>query len=233
VSSSPRARHKRPSEGGQERGEETRVRIIQAALDVFGERGFDGASTREIAARAGVNAPALQYYFDNKAGVYAACGAYIAAYVHDPIAPALEAARTALAGQPGRAALIDTYCALQAAVAGLLLDSPAPPRWSQFMSREQSGLEQKQTAAFDAIYTCVIAPLHAAQEALLGRIMRRGASAEEVRIRMLMLNGQLAAFHAQRRAALRTLGWDAPDAAQRAELKRLLDDQTRALLGVL
>jgi AcrR family transcriptional regulator len=36
-------------------------------------------STRDIAATAGVNAPALQYYFDNKEGVYFACVEHIAA----------------------------------------------------------------------------------------------------------------------------------------------------------
>jgi AcrR family transcriptional regulator len=32
--------------------------------------GFKAASTRDIAARAGVNVPVLQYYFENKKGVY-------------------------------------------------------------------------------------------------------------------------------------------------------------------
>jgi len=35
-------------------------------MRLFGEKGYEGASTRDIAAAAGVNAPALQYYFDNK-----------------------------------------------------------------------------------------------------------------------------------------------------------------------
>lgn len=64
---------RRTSAGGYARGDETRQRIIEAAIELFGERGFAGASTREIAAMAGVNAPALQYYFENKEGVYRAC----------------------------------------------------------------------------------------------------------------------------------------------------------------
>ena len=57
---------RRPLAGGYARGDETRLRITEAAIELFGEYGFDGASTRDIAARAGVNAPALQYYFENK-----------------------------------------------------------------------------------------------------------------------------------------------------------------------
>ena len=71
-------RPRRPAGGGYARGDETRRRIIDAAVEVFGERGFEAASTREIAARAGVNAPALQYYFENKEGVYRACVEFFA-----------------------------------------------------------------------------------------------------------------------------------------------------------
>jgi AcrR family transcriptional regulator len=44
----------------------TRERILATALQVFAERGFDGARTRDIADRAGVNLGLLTYYFGNK-----------------------------------------------------------------------------------------------------------------------------------------------------------------------
>jgi TetR/AcrR family transcriptional regulator len=44
----------------------TRERILSAALDLFSERGFDGASTRDIAERAGVTQPLLNYHFNSK-----------------------------------------------------------------------------------------------------------------------------------------------------------------------
>ena len=40
----------------------TKARILSAAEDVFAARGFTGASTREIAARAGVNISSLHYH---------------------------------------------------------------------------------------------------------------------------------------------------------------------------
>ena len=45
---------------------DTRERILHAALEAFSERGFDGATTREIASRAGVNLGLIKYYFDSK-----------------------------------------------------------------------------------------------------------------------------------------------------------------------
>ena len=44
----------------------TRARILVAALDQFSELSFDGATTREIAARAGVTQPLLNYHFSSK-----------------------------------------------------------------------------------------------------------------------------------------------------------------------
>lgn len=44
----------------------TRARIIEAAVDLFSERSFDGATTREIAGRAGVTQPLLNYHYRSK-----------------------------------------------------------------------------------------------------------------------------------------------------------------------
>ncbi len=51
---------------------DTRERILRAALETFSERGFDGARTRDIAARAGVPLGLLQYHFGGKAKLWRA-----------------------------------------------------------------------------------------------------------------------------------------------------------------
>ena len=45
---------------------ESRERILGAALEIFSQQGFEGAKTRDIAARAGVTLGLLQYYFGSK-----------------------------------------------------------------------------------------------------------------------------------------------------------------------
>jgi AcrR family transcriptional regulator len=47
-------------------GIETRRAIVDAALDLFSERSFDGASTRAIAEQAGITQPLLNYHFAGK-----------------------------------------------------------------------------------------------------------------------------------------------------------------------
>ena len=48
----------------------TKARILVAAEAVFAARGFDGASTREIAAAAGVNISSLHYHWESKETLY-------------------------------------------------------------------------------------------------------------------------------------------------------------------
>lgn len=48
----------------------TRARILDAAAVVFAREGFDGASTRAIAAEAGVNIATMAWHFGDKQGLY-------------------------------------------------------------------------------------------------------------------------------------------------------------------
>lgn len=54
-------------------GEQSRERLLQAAMRLFGEQGFSKTSTREIAQAANANVAAISYYFGDKAGLYQAC----------------------------------------------------------------------------------------------------------------------------------------------------------------
>jgi AcrR family transcriptional regulator len=51
------------------RAERTREKILDAAVAEFGAKGYSGARTAGIAARAGVNEQLIAYYFDGKQGV--------------------------------------------------------------------------------------------------------------------------------------------------------------------
>ncbi len=101
-----------PTGGGYARGEETRKRIIETAIAVFGERGFVAATTREIATRAEVNPPALQYYFENKEGLYRACAEYIACTSSERFQPVMDRINAALDAGAGAEEAIELFCGL-------------------------------------------------------------------------------------------------------------------------
>ncbi|MDF2508021.1 MAG: TetR family transcriptional regulator [Microbacterium sp.] len=63
---------KPPRRRGRPRGgSDSRTRIIASAVDDFAEKGYDGATIRSIAARAGVDAALVHHYFGTKADLFA------------------------------------------------------------------------------------------------------------------------------------------------------------------
>src|SRR5690242_6664520 len=83
--------------GAYARGEDTRRRILETALDIFAAEGYEGASTRLLAERAGVNLPAIQYYFGSKEGLYRAVVEHIVQRNEAQMAPLAVKVRAALA----------------------------------------------------------------------------------------------------------------------------------------
>lgn len=63
----------RPRRPGRRPGSaDTRGRILEAARAAFGERGYDGATIRDIAARAGVDGALVHHYFGSKQRLFLA-----------------------------------------------------------------------------------------------------------------------------------------------------------------
>jgi len=56
--------------------EDTRAAVLEAARERFAERGFEGASVRAIAARAGVDAALVHHYFGTKQQLFLAASAF-------------------------------------------------------------------------------------------------------------------------------------------------------------
>jgi len=222
------AKHRHSVSGGYTRGEETRGRIIAAAMRLFGEKGYEGASTRDIAAAAGVNAPALQYYFDNKEGVLRACIEYIAERAWDSLSQKVIEAERLIAVGADDAALIEAYCDIQTRASEFKFKAAGQDDWRLFMARQQAGLDPD--IGFEAVFRRISSRTFAAAAAIIGRLTGRPADDEEVRIRAVALSGQFQVFHVCRRMALRLLEWDEIDAERQALVKEVVRDQTRELL---
>ena len=56
----------------KEEARDTRRLILDAALELFAEAGFSGASMRELARRVGVRESALYHHFESKAAIFGA-----------------------------------------------------------------------------------------------------------------------------------------------------------------
>ncbi len=221
-------RRRSPSDGGYVRGEETRQRIVGAALEVFAEEGFARASTRRIAAAAGVTPPALQYYFDSKEGLHRACADRIIAQVAARQEPVLAAGRAA-ARDGGADDALDALCDLVDLIADLTLTSEEAPVWRRFIARAH---EDDAGGAYPRIKAAIGEPIQALARTLVARAMRAREDEEIVRLRALLLLGQLATFHHNRDQAIQAAGWTELDADRISTIKALVRANTRATVLV-
>ena len=62
----------RAATGQRGRGEQTADRILDAAEDLFAERGYAGATLRDVAKRVGIRIPSLYNHFESKERLYSA-----------------------------------------------------------------------------------------------------------------------------------------------------------------
>jgi TetR/AcrR family transcriptional regulator, regulator of cefoperazone and chloramphenicol sensitivity len=217
---------RRPKQGGYARGDETRAQIIATALRVFGEQGYDQASTREIAAEAGVNPPALQYYFGGKEGLHRACAQFIVDRAAATLSPALERAAEAIAAK-NKAQAREALDALLDALTDSLAE-PAAETWSRFVAR---GKRDGAGPGIEIIVKRISNPTIESVTGLVGIITDADPSGDLTRLRTLMVLGQVHWVHASREHALKVMRWSKLDPAKVAMIKRVVREQTRAALN--
>lgn len=204
--------------GGYARGEHTRQRLLEAGIELFAELGYERASTRAIARRAGVSLPALQYYFGGKEGLHGACAQYITEDVRSRLGPAAERVRLALGRHDlERAELLEL---LRAVVEPFLegLATERPESWALFFARAQG----EHTVAFEAIFQQIGGRLLSTVMEIVGRILGRSAASPEVAIRAVVIVGQLALVRRARPIILRALGWPDFERERLQTLKEVL-----------
>jgi AcrR family transcriptional regulator len=182
-----------------------KLRLIEAAIDQFGRAGFDGASTRDIAAASGTTMSSITYHFGGKQGLYLACADYIADQKMAFQKPLLAAFHA----QPPRApeeAITYLMQLIENFARGMLAaDSQC---WSQFIAREQ----QQPTEAFERIYARVMAPVLDVTMRLMKIV---SPAIDDARLRTLVLNviGMVLALRLARATTARVMQVDDIDEA--------------------
>jgi len=68
---------------------DAKQRLIKAGLEIFGTFNLEGATTRQLAQRAGVNQAAIPYYFAGKEGLYLAVIEHLITHKASRVRPVL------------------------------------------------------------------------------------------------------------------------------------------------
>jgi AcrR family transcriptional regulator len=190
------------------RGDATRESLIATAIEVFAREGFHAASTRSIAAAAGVNQALIGYHFRNKDGLYLAVFQYIAERIAErlgPLAGAIEHGLQDADPQEGLDERREVYLPpllemVDAMV--LLMSSEESAPWAQLIVREQLA----PSDAFDLLYEGFMGRLLGLLTRLVERLDPLGALGDP-RLVVLALLGQVLVFRTARAGVQRHMGW--------------------------
>jgi AcrR family transcriptional regulator len=181
--------------------EQTRLALVQAGLKLFGRQGFDGTSTREIAAAAKANIGSIAYHFGGKEGLHVACADFIVETMQRLAADAL--ADEASAGQGADAVRLRLHRTAERMV-GFFVASPEAGDIAQFVMRQLA----MPGPALDRVYSGVFEPIHRRLCGLWEQATGMPAESEQTRLAVFTLIGQVVYFRIAREAVLRRMGWE-------------------------
>lgn len=189
--------------------------LIVAAIERFGRDGFEGASTRAIAAAVGRPMSAITYHFGGKQGLYLAAARHIAQEMSGRFAQALGdkgvGAAIPIDAQSARGE-IDSL--LRAAVTILTCQDIEP--FARFILREQ----MDPTEAFAIVYEGAMQPLFLRFVLLIRVVVGKDMAEHEIRLRATMMMGEILMFRVCRAAVLRNMGWGDIGETEREDIIR-------------
>ena len=209
-------------EDNLKKSEDTKARLIEAAGEVFAERGFRSATVREICSRAGTPLGAMNYHFRDKQGLYAAVLEY--------------SYQTAIRKYPPKLGLRDVSTPvekLQAFIHTFLLrlsDKGVPAWHMKLMAQEIAD----PTGVLGQVVESSIRPLYAYLVSILSELLneekpREAEESDEIFLCAMSIVGQCLHHHTGRRviAALHPKSFDP------ADMERIADHITRfSLAGI-
>lgn len=204
----------------------TKAALVRAALKLFGRQGYDGTSTREIAAAAKANIGSIAYHFGGKDGLRAA----VADHIVETIQSIADQAVGGMAG-PDPATLTPETAReqLKATLQGMVTFIVARPEAGeivQFMLRELAD----PTPTLDRIYAGLFEPTHRRLCLVWERATGEPAESESTRLIIFSLIGQVVYFRIGREPVMRRMGWTEIGADEAGKILATLHANLDAML---
>ncbi|HEI8563869.1 TPA: transcriptional regulator CecR [Proteus mirabilis] len=188
------------------RGELAKRQLLEAACEIFGKNGPDGATTRQIAQAAKQNIAAIAYYFGSKEGLYLAVAQYIADLIRIDFEPTVAQLDDFLEKTNPiehlpllQKLIIDSF--LQ--YARLVLDK-SNVHISRIMAREQL----VPTEAYSLIHQQALSPLLTRVNRLLALYIGLDPTLPKTMLHTHAILGEVLSFRLVRETILRQTGWD-------------------------
>ncbi|MCW2306804.1 CerR family C-terminal domain-containing protein [Rhodobium gokarnense] len=176
-----------------------RQKLLDAAIVLFGRKGFDATTTREIAEAAGVNIANIAYHFGGKEGLYRACAEELGRAIKARLTVVLDRAPP-----QGPLEARDAMTAVLSRMTRLIAADPAMAAPARFILREYFD----PTPALRLLYRGLIEPISGRLIALWAAATGADPDSEETRLIVLGLVGQILVFRAARDAVCLRMEWE-------------------------
>ncbi|MCG8016553.1 MAG: CerR family C-terminal domain-containing protein [Candidatus Thiodiazotropha sp. 'RUGA'] len=204
---------------------DTRTRLLEAALEAFGSRDYDGVSTREIVEMAGANISAISYHFEHKQGLYHATVAYLTEILKAGMAEQLDSLEEWIKhASPEDCA--DKTCSFLLHYFEHILLGEVGKHAPGIIFREQN----RPTEAFQILFENLLAPMHKALAQLVAKYRGQSANDPQVLFMVHTLLGQTIIFRIAQTTLLKILKQKQYSQADINAIKEQLRSQCQAIL---
>ncbi len=202
----------RRSDTGYAKSADTRRAILRAAIQAFGRAGYSAATTRQIAEAAGVNQPAINYYFGGKDGLYKACAEEILANFTGPLGEVSQRAYTATQSGLDRDGAAAQLKELLSALADVMILSEEVSEAAGFINREM----REPGLAHQILYRNLWAPgIELAASLIANAKGRRSVEAGD-RVDAIMMISGISVFAPGHSVSMQVMQWEAAGEAGKA-----------------
>jgi len=202
--------------------EVTRVTLVETAIRLFGEKGYDAVSTREIADLAAANIGSIAYHFGGKPGLRRACAAHVIASMRAQVGSALASPMPKF----GPDDALDMFEQTLMLFCRFWMIDPQSQHFINFMLREM--MEPGEVSQI--VYSDWMKPMHIRLCALVGLATGLDPDGEETKIAVFSCVGQVLFFRLGRPLMMRRLEWDEMGGREAVRLCTLLVRNARAIV---
>jgi len=203
---------------GQEQSGETRQRLLEAAGEVFAERGFHNATIREICEHAKANVAAINYHFGDKESLYAEVISEWARLTTQKYPPTL--------GLGDNPTVEERLHAFVRSFLHRITDTGRPAWHGKLIACEMAD----PTAALDQLIDENFRPLNELLESIIRSILGARATNDQVRLCAASVIGQCLYYHFARPAIERL---HPEQRFEPEDIEQLADHITRFSLAAL
>lgn len=194
----------------------SKKKLINSAIVLFANKGFDSTSTREICKHAGVNLSLIPYYFGSKDGLYTniieSIINYGLTFLQDKITKANDI------GSMSTDEKIDLYRTLLEKYTDFLYSENVPNSFVILMVKEQAVSHSK----FGEIYAQKINILYKALRKLLASILEKNENDKMIIFEVSSIIGQILSFKFMDRATLSSLNQDFYTKEDNKKIKKVI-----------